>query len=202
VGKAGKSIFGIDGKGKDNQSIKLGIHSFFASLYPIKLYSMRVIRILSILIVIAIFNSGCLKDGYDSFSCTAKIPEVNVPAAEIAQVEAYLAANNITNAVKHPTGFYYIIEVEGTGNRPTICTNVAVTYKGQLTNGTVFDQTQTPLLFPLAQLITGWQLGLPLVKTGGKIRLFIPPTLGYGDRVLDDIPAKSVLIFDVTIIEA
>jgi FKBP-type peptidyl-prolyl cis-trans isomerase FkpA len=66
----------------------------------------------------------------------------------------------------------------------------------------VFDQTQTPLLFPLAQLITGWQLGLPLVKTGGKIRLFIPPTLGYGDRVLDDIPAKSVLIFDVTIIEA
>jgi FKBP-type peptidyl-prolyl cis-trans isomerase FkpA len=163
---------------------------------------MRVIRLLSILLVLAFFNTGCLKDGYNSFTCTAKIPEVNVPASEIAQVEAYLAANNITTAVKHPAGFYYIIENQGTGKNPTVCTNVAFTYKGQLTNGTVFDESTTPVLFPLAQLITGWQIGLPLVKTGGKIRLFLPPSLGYGNRALQGIPANSVLIFDVTIIEA
>jgi FKBP-type peptidyl-prolyl cis-trans isomerase FkpA len=163
---------------------------------------MRVIRILPIVIVFIVFNSGCLKDGYDSFSCTAKIPEVNVPAAEISQVEAYLTANNITNATKHPRGFYYIIENPGTGNSPTVCTNVAFTYKGQLTNGTVFDQSTTPVLYPLSQLITGWQLGLPLVKNGGKIRLFLPPSLGYGSSAIPGIPANSVLIFDVTIIEA
>jgi len=163
---------------------------------------MRVIRLLSILIVLVVFNAGCLKDGYDTFSCTAKIPEVNVPAAEIAQVEAYLTANNITNAVKHPAGFYYIIEVQGTGKNPTVCTNVAFTYKGQLTNGTVFDQSTTPVLYPLSQLITGWQLGLPLVKTGGKMRLFLPPSLGYGSSAIPGIPANSVLIFDVTIVEA
>ena len=163
---------------------------------------MRVIRLLSIFIVLAVFNAGCLKDGYDSFSCTAKIPEVNVPAAEIAQVEAYLTANNITNAVKHPTGFYYIIEVQGTGKNPTVCTNVAFTYKGQLTNGTVLDQSTTPVLYPLSQLITGWQLGLPLAKTGGKMRLFLPPSLGYGSSAIPGIPANSVLIFDVTIVEA
>jgi FKBP-type peptidyl-prolyl cis-trans isomerase FkpA len=201
VGKAGKSIFGIDGKRKDNQSIKLGIHSFFASLYPIKLYSMRVIRILSILIVIALFNSGCLKDGYDTFSCTAKIPEINAPVAEITKVEEYLAAKGITNAVKHPTGLFYLIENEGTGNRPTLCTNIAITYKGQLTDGTVFDQATNPVLFPLGQLITGWQIGIPLVKSGGKIRLFIPPSLGYGSSPIPGIPANSVLIFDVTLIE-
>jgi FKBP-type peptidyl-prolyl cis-trans isomerase FkpA len=163
---------------------------------------MRVIRLLSILIVLAVFNSGCLKDGYDSFSCTAKIPEVNVPAAEITQVEANLTANNITNAIKHPRGFYYIIENQGTGNNPTVCTNVAFTYKGQLTNGTVFDQSTTPVLYPLSQLITGWQLGLPLVKTGGKIKLFLPPSLGYGSAAIPGIPANSVLIFDVTVVEA
>lgn len=162
---------------------------------------MRVIRLLSLLSLVFIFNTGCLKDGYDTFTCTAKIPEVNVPATEISQIEAYLTANNITNAVKHPAGFYYIIEVEGTGNRPTVCTNVAFTYKGQLTNGTVFDQSTTPVLYPLAQLITGWQIGLPLIKTGGKIRLFLPPSLGYGSSAVPGIPANSVLIFDVTIVE-
>lgn len=163
---------------------------------------MRVIRLMSILMLIAVFNTACLKDGYNTFTCTAKIPEVNVPATEIAQVEAYLTANNITNAVKHPAGFYYIIETVGTGNSPTVCTNVAFTYKGQLTNGTVFDQSTTPVLYPLAQLITGWQIGLPLIKTGGKIRLFLPPSLGYGNAAVPGIPANSVLIFDVTIIEA
>lgn len=162
---------------------------------------MRVIRLMSLLVVVSIFNAGCLKDGYNNFTCTAKIPEINVPAAEITQVEAYLTANNITNAVKHPTGLYYIIENEGTGSRPTLCTNVAFTYKGQLTNGTVFDQATTPVLYPLSQLITGWQIGIPLVKTGGKIRLFIPPSLGYGSAAIPGIPANSVLIFDVTVIE-
>lgn len=162
---------------------------------------MLVIRLLSILTVLSFLNTGCLKDGYDSFTCTAKLPEINVPAAEITQVEAYLTANSITNAVKHPTGLYFIIENEGTGSRPTLCTNVAFTYKGQLTNGTVFDQTTTPVLYPLSQLITGWQIGIPLIKSGGKIRLFIPPSLGYGSAVIPGIPANSVLIFDVTVVE-
>lgn len=162
---------------------------------------MRVIRLLSLLVLISVLNMGCLKDGYNTFNCTAKIPEINVPAAEITQVEAYLASKGITNAVKHPAGLYYLIENEGAGSRPTLCTNVAFTYKGQLTDGTVFDQATTPVLFPLGQLITGWQIGIPLVKTGGKIRLFIPPSLGYGSRAIPGIPANSVLIFDVTVIE-
>lgn len=163
---------------------------------------MRVIRLLSFLSLVVVFNTACLKDGYDSFNCTAKIPEVNVPAAEVTQIENYLVSKSITNAVKHPAGFYYIIEVEGTGKNPTVCTNVAFTYKGQLTDGTVFDESTTPVLYPLAQLITGWQIALPLVKTGGKIRLFLPPSLGYGSSAVPGIPANSVLIFDVTIIEA
>ncbi len=163
---------------------------------------MRVIRLVSFLFLLAFANFNCKVDGYDTFTCTAKIPEVNVPAAEISLIETYLTANNITNAVKHPAGFYYIIEVEGTGNRPTVCTNVAFTYKGQLTNGTIFDQSATPVLLPLYGLITGWQIGLPLIKTGGKIKLFLPPSLGYGNTAVGSIPPNSILIFEVTIVEA
>jgi len=163
---------------------------------------MRAIRLMSFVLLASLLNISCLKDGYDSFTCTAKLPNIQVPAAEITQVEAYLTANNITNAVKHPAGFYYIIEAEGTGSRPTLCTNVAFTYKGQLTNGNVFDQSTTAVLYPLSQLIAGWQIGLQLVKAGGKIRLFLPPSLGYGNSAIPGIPANSVLVFDVTVVEA
>jgi FKBP-type peptidyl-prolyl cis-trans isomerase FkpA len=164
---------------------------------------MRAIRLVSFVLFLSLVGIGCLKEGYNSFKCEAKLPDVTVPVAEITQVETYLTANNITNAVKHPAGFYYIIENEGAGNRPTLCTNVAFTYKGQLTNGTIFDQSLTnPVLYPLSQLIAGWQIGLQLIKSGGKIRLFLPPSLGYGSTAVSSIPANSVLIFDVTLVEA
>ena len=67
---------------------------------------MRAIRLMSFVLLASLLNISCLKDGYDSFTCTAKLPNIQVPAAEITQVEGYLTANNITNAVKHPAGFY------------------------------------------------------------------------------------------------
>ncbi len=81
---------------------------------------MRAIWLMSFVLFVSVVGIGCLKEGYNSFNCTAKLPDVIVQVAEIIQVETYLTANNITNAVKHPAGFYYIIENEGTGNRPTL----------------------------------------------------------------------------------
>lgn len=49
----------------------------------------------------------------------------------------------------------------------------------------------------------GWQKGLPYIKGGGKIKLYIPPSLGYGAKdVKDDmgnviIPANSILVFSL-----
>ena len=148
----------------------------------------------------AFIFSGCLKDGSQSFTCTASVPQVSVPAAETAAVEAYLAQKGITDAQKSNFGFYYKIDVAGTGVTPTVCSNVTLYYQGKLIDGTTFDQTgASPVTFQLGQLITGWQLGLPLIKTGGKIKLYLPPTLGYGSRAVGSIPANSVLIFDITL---
>jgi FKBP-type peptidyl-prolyl cis-trans isomerase len=77
-----------------------------------------------------------------------------------------------------------------------------VAYKGQLTNGNVFDQQLKYVFSTLGSLIDGWRQGLPLIKKGGEIKLYIPPSLGYGsDNSNPSIPPNSILIFDVTLID-
>jgi len=79
--------------------------------------------------------------------------------------------------------------------------SVVVHYKGQLTDGTIFDSTfkrgKPENLLP-GDLIEGWQEALKLMSPGDEWTLFIPPTLGYGKRGYGSkIPANAVLIFDV-----
>lgn len=73
---------------------------------------------------------------------------------------------------------------------------------GKLTNGTIFDQTQGNNTYSnyLTSLIKGWTNGVPYIKTGGRIILYIPPTLGYGSQANGPIPANSILIFDIDLI--
>jgi len=128
------------------------------------------------------------------------------PAAEITNIENYLAANSAT-ATKHCSGVFYAIDVAGTGSNPNICSTVTVKYKGWLTsNGSVFDQSSTPVSFALSSLIEGWKKGIMLLKPGGKIRMWIPPTLAYGNQDSRNnsgvivIPANSTLYFEVELV--
>lgn len=116
-------------------------------------------------------------------------------------LEQYINRANLTSTVtKDPRGFYYQIMNPGTGATPTLSSKVTVFYKGTLTNGNVFDQTNAnPVTFGLSQLILGWQYGIPLVKAGGRVMLYLPPSLGYGAQSVGSIPANSVLIFDITL---
>ncbi|HMO40695.1 MAG TPA: FKBP-type peptidyl-prolyl cis-trans isomerase [Saprospiraceae bacterium] len=117
------------------------------------------------------------------------------------KIEQYLAANNLT-ATAHPSGLYYIITEPGTGANPPTNANVTVRYKGSLLDGTVFDQTpgNEARTFPLQNLIQSWQIGIPLVARGGKITLFSPSALAYGSRGVGIIPANSVLIFEIELV--
>jgi FKBP-type peptidyl-prolyl cis-trans isomerase len=116
-------------------------------------------------------------------------------------LEQYITRANLTSTVtKDSRGFYYQILTPGTGATPTPTSKVTVFYKGTLTNGAVFDQTNAnPVSFGLNQLILGWQYGIPLIKAGGRIMLYLPPSLGYGAQTVGSIPANSVLIFDITL---
>jgi FKBP-type peptidyl-prolyl cis-trans isomerase FkpA len=135
----------------------------------------------------------------DQTNCTAN--NTGVPtAAEIASVQAYLTSKSIT-ATQDPGGFFYIITAPGTGATPSLSSKVTVKYAGSLENGTVFDQNTTGATFTLSGLILGWQRGLPLIKKGGSITLFLPPSLGYGCSSAGAIPPGSNLIFTIELVD-
>nr|MBA3682346.1 FKBP-type peptidyl-prolyl cis-trans isomerase [Bacteroidota bacterium] len=85
--------------------------------------------------------------------------------------------------------------------QPKSSSNVTVNYKGSLRDGTVFDQSGAAgISIGLNSVIEGWKEGIPLFKKGGKGVLLIPSALGYGDKATGKIPANSVLIFDIELL--
>jgi FKBP-type peptidyl-prolyl cis-trans isomerase len=83
---------------------------------------------------------------------------------------------------------------------------VKVNYTGTLTNGTMFDTSvgKTPFSFTLGKgmVIKGWDKGVAGMKVGGKRKLTIPSSLGYGARGAGGkIPPNSTLLFDVELLE-
>lgn len=137
--------------------------------------------------------------------------DVNVvaPASEQEALHDSLTALGI-DATLAPSGFYYKINQPGDGPSPTsLCSTLAVYYRGGFLNGMAFDSTvdNKPAIFQLGQVISGWKKGLPLIKKSGDITLYIPPSLGYGSKDVKDtngnvlIPANSNLVFSVKLLD-
>jgi FKBP-type peptidyl-prolyl cis-trans isomerase FkpA len=143
---------------------------------------------------------SCLKsDENAANNCISN--NTGVPTtAEIASLQAYLTSKSIT-ATQHPDGFFYVIQVQGTGVSPQLSSTVNVKYTGKLTNDVIFDENQTGTNFLLSSLILGWRRGLPLIQEGGKITLYLPPSLGYGCTQTGTIPPGSNLIFTIDLID-
>ena len=142
--------------------------------------------------------SGCLKNEATVNPCTYDECALKAPANEIQDVQTYLNTSGITNATQHCSGLFYRVATPGVGKTPVVCSTVSAFYTGRFTNGTVFDQTTTtPANFPLNGVIEGWKKGVPLIKEGGKIFLYIPPTLAYGSSGRSGIPPNSILIFEI-----
>lgn len=114
-------------------------------------------------------------------------------------IEDYLKAKGLT-AQSTSSGLYYIIEEPGGSVHPNINSKVIANYKGYLANDTVF-QEGNHVTFSLSGVIAGWQEGIPLIGLNGKIKLLIPSGLGYGSTAIPNVPANSVLIFDVELVE-
>jgi hypothetical protein len=101
-------------------------------------------------------------------------------------------------------GIYYKIIKEGTGRQVVLTDTVTVNYKLTIFNdGSLVQETTRPATFTLGGLIKGWQLGVPLCKVGGKIKLVIPSALGYSIRTRSaKIPPNSILVFEIEVLEA
>jgi FKBP-type peptidyl-prolyl cis-trans isomerase len=156
--------------------------------------------------------------GKESQLSQAQIQEVMMKAqeAQMAKMESeakagreqgdkFLSENKGKAGVKTTaSGLQHLVLTEGKGKSPKATDTVKVHYTGTLIDGTKFDSSVDrgqPAEFPLNGVIPGWTEGLQLMKVGGKSRLFVPSDLAYGPQGRPSIPANSVLIFDVELIE-
>ncbi len=133
----------------------------------------------------------------------------HVDSTEQIQIDKKLITQSITqnktDAKQEHNGIYYTMMKDGTGRQVSVNDTVVAYYKGYLyQNDSVFDQTKDkPATFPLNRLIRGWQIGVPLCKVGGKIKLIIPSNLAYSIRTrAAKIPPNSILVFEIEIVEA
>ncbi len=93
----------------------------------------------------------------------------------------------------------------GTGTEVTDRAGVEVHYTGMLEDGAVFDSSRDrdrTFSFRVGggEVIRGWEDGLLGMRVGGKRRLVIPPSLGYGDRAAGPIPPGSTLYFEIELL--
>lgn len=155
-----------------------------------------------------LFLVSCSKS--DGNSCNYSDVNASATAGEISYLQNYMTTHSIV-ATQHPNGIFYSIADPGTGTATaTVCSTITLNYEGSLlSNGHIFDSNYQAagVSFVLGQLIIGWQKGIPLIKSGGSITLYIPPSLAYGSQDRYDehgnlaIPANSYLKFSVHLLD-
>lgn len=130
------------------------------------------------------------------------LPEEKQWQIDDRRIREFIAANSLTNVIKAPTRVYYKVLTPGSGTSIDLTSSLTVKYTGRTLNGTVFDQTtgDATLISPLTSLIKGWRVLLGMQK-GAKVRIFIPSDLGYGLSPQSNIPASSVLDFDIEVVD-
>ena len=125
----------------------------------------------------------------------------------------FLSKNRSSDStvVETASGLQYKIIKPGKGGpKPTDADVALVNYEGKLTNGTTFDKSEQPTPMPVIAadeksgrqgVVPGFSEALKLMTKGSKYRFWIKPSLGYGEKAAGPIPANSVLVFDVELLD-
>jgi len=124
----------------------------------------------------------------------------------LAKAAEFAGANGRKPGITtRPSGLQYEVIRAGTGGSPTLDDTVVAHYRGTHIDGSEFDATDPkgePASFPLRGVVPGWQEALPLMKTGAKWRIFVPPQLGYGeDGSPPVIEPNELLIFEIELLK-
>jgi len=131
----------------------------------------------------------------------ARLAQTNLAAAN-----AFMASNAKAPGVQTlPSGVQYKVVATGPadGPHPGPQDEVKVNYEGKLLSGKVFDssfQRGEPANFPLGGLIPAWVEALQRMRPGDEWILYVPPTMGYGDKESGPIPPNSLLIFRIQLL--
>ena len=114
--------------------------------------------------------------------------------------QAFLTENGQREGVvTTESGLQYEVLTAGTGESPKPTDKVKVNYKGTLIDGTVFDQGEG-VEFIANRLIPSWVEALPLMKEGGKWKIYSPANLAYGQGGTGSIPPNATLVFEMELL--
>jgi FKBP-type peptidyl-prolyl cis-trans isomerase len=157
-------------------------------------------------------HDAAINDWLKETMAKAEVERKIVGAKNLKEGESFLAANAKKGGVKvievtAPDGskaeLQYEVIKSGAGSSPKKTDAVEVHYVCSGIDGTVFDSSikrGTPITFGMDQVIPGWAAALQMMRVGDKWRLFIPPSLGYGEIGPPQIPPDSTLIFDLELL--
>ena len=125
--------------------------------------------------------------------------------ANLEEAVAYLDKNlSRPGVTKMPSGLQYEIVKSASGMQPKLDDSVLVHYHGRFISGEVFDSSVDrgePAEFELAKVIPGFKEALTQMHVGEKWKIYVPPSLGYGERgVKGFIGANEMLIFDLELL--
>jgi len=127
----------------------------------------------------------------------------------VVPVGALAARSHATRAAKMVSlrdGLRYVDLVVGKGPKPKTGQTVTVTYVGTLQTGRKFDASADhggTFTFPLGvgRVIKGWDEGVATMRVGGKRKLIVPPSLGYGEQGAGGvIPPNATLSFVIELL--
>ena len=144
---------------------------------------------------------------------------VKAKAEEPGKIKKYIDDNKL-NVTKTASGLNYIINKEGTGEKPGVGDTAVVIYTGKFTSGKVFDTNDEaeakksktfqqgrpykPANIPVGvkAVIPGWDEGLALLKAGSKATFIIPSALAYGEQGGGQIiPPYTPIIFEIELVK-
>lgn len=125
----------------------------------------------------------------------------------LAKSKKFLEENkNKPGVITTQSGLQYKILKEGSGPFPADTSKVTVKYTGSLLDGTVFDSSSRrtkPTVLEVKRVIPGWREALEMMQVGSKWKVWIPPSLGYGENVKNDSPIgpNMLLVFEIELVK-
>ena len=144
------------------------------------------------LVISLIVLTGCVQDG----------PNVK----QIANMKFFIEnqAQEGINVIEK--GLHYAILNSGDINSksPELSDIITAHFHGTLTDGTVFwssIESNEPLTIQLSGLIEGCQKVISRMKVNDKWRVYIDPSMAYGDEDRPGIPSNSILVFDIELLD-
>ncbi len=123
---------------------------------------------------------------------------------QIENMQFFIDNKTDINVIEVEEGLQYLVMQSGDqeGKNPKLDQVITAHFHGTLTNGNIFWSSldTEPLKIELSKLIIGCQKIISMMKKGDKWKVFIDPTMAYGEEGRPGIPSNSILVFEIELL--